>query len=548
MKPIRFPFLFALFLASVGASPDSAQAPDFSAACADDPKLCADAAALAVKVDSLAAEKPGPGNREIFTLNGDLIQIEHGIDAVAVERAGKTCELPRLSDCSDRNRRELYAPLKSLREKVRALSIAELPKELAVLSAEFLEQEERVDRLILEVKAAEQAGPQREEFLAKLQSINEDATKLWERVREASFNVDRIGEPIKSTKDKELTPAGNLTQKVVNPLQERLAALRDRLKAIQNALSPEPSEKERITRVDPRGVQDRLKNKGLDQDVFERRTAQDTPPAGPFTSEGSPASDSPARVNLTVTPATLLDSRAPPSITKPALEGSFPLNTGLIEIEDGRKIDENGTPAENTRIALLKKLRLTKTVGDPQGRAKYVFLQTGGTCALASQAQMYAEAHGIEPTPETMKALEDEFFARASKTRQFTGNSASPMQQRGTAIVGGGGGTTDEYLGNFLDTPVKKHYLATPEALFQAVKNGKMVMVTVNAGKLWNDETYIAGGNAIVITGAEVNKMTGGLLGYFINDTGRNKGGRFVSAKQFLSAWQMRGSVFVEPL
>jgi len=68
--------------------------------------------------------------------------------------------------------------------------------------------------------------------------------------------------------------------------------------------------------------------------------------------------------------------------------------------------------------------------------------------------------------------------------------------------------------------------------------------------KIWNDPKRKNGSHVVVITGAELGR-NGELLGYYINDTGTNDAGRFVTAKQFLDAWHAYAkniSTFIEVL
>ena len=51
----------------------------------------------------------------------------------------------------------------------------------------------------------------------------------------------------------------------------------------------------------------------------------------------------------------------------------------------------------------------------------------------------------------------------------------------------------------------------------------------------------------MVVTGAEVKKADGTVLGFYINDTGTNEGGRFIPRRQFLKAWGGNGRVLLEP-
>ncbi len=560
MKSPPFKALLPLLLALIAAAPPAPQLPpDFRAMCPYEAKLCADYDALKTELDAAAGQTLN--GDQLAKLNGELIGIVRRTDAVVYDQVGKW-KLDGIREIQG----SIFGGLYVLRHKVNDLSLASAPAEATRLYGRLLSEEQRADKLIGDLQGSMLSAESLSGLAQSLDALNGEATGTWQEVRTFAFNADRMGYPIESTVKRELSPAGKLIDTHVNSLQERVANLRDRLAKIRQATgsspSPQAAGEAAAAREASAKVGARLKAGGLDRDLFEHRAAEEAPVSGasPATA-GKPGFD-PNRVNLTVSPKMLLDNRPPPEIAKPTtplpprtfwqrMTGASPLYGGGVFTDrdaagEKHTIAMDAFPAETERIANLRDAGRTTTVGDPGGRAQYVFRQTGGTCALASQAQMYAEAHGIKPTRANMRKLEDELFARASNTNQFTGNSADPGQ-RGTQGGFGGGGTQDQYLGNMLDTPVKKHYLAKQDELLTAVSRGKMVMVSANAGMLWNDERHKNGGHAIVITGAEVDQA-GGLLGYYINDTGTGEGARFVSAKQFLPAWENRGSVFIEPL
>ena len=75
-----------------------------------------------------------------------------------------------------------------------------------------------------------------------------------------------------------------------------------------------------------------------------------------------------------------------------------------------------------------------------------------------------------------------------------------------------------------------------------------MVIASVDARWLWNQKGPNVMGHAIVITGAEVNRLNGETLGYYINDSGvrRDGAGRFVPLAQFRLAWYAHTRSFAE--
>jgi hypothetical protein len=210
-----------------------------------------------------------------------------------------------------------------------------------------------------------------------------------------------------------------------------------------------------------------------------------------------------------------------------------PFNTG----RKGR----DSEPAETAAVEALRRAGQTSTVGDPVRRARLVYHQNGETCALAVQAEVLAELHGLDPGSKGMRALEDKLYEEAVRKGYFEGDVADPRTRWK------GGTTPNQYMGSLLGVPVRRTALASPEQLDAAVKTGKMLIVNGNTGTLWNDPKFANGGHAFVVTGAEVRRDTGEVLGYYINDTGTNEGGRFVARGQFMKAWQANGRLLLEP-
>ena len=275
--------------------------------------------------------------------------------------------------------------------------------------------------------------------------------------------------------------------------------------------------------------------KDMLKDPFSKVPAQ---PAGAEAGGGavddgkSPKAPAPAPAPLPAVapkPSSLLAMRRLPE--PPAVLKTF-------TFQSGGKADSESK--ESKRIASLKNYKLTRTIGDPGGRAALVFHQTGETCGIAAQVMVLEEAGAVAHDAKSRKQAEDELYARAAELDLFSGNSADPNRRFK-------GGTPGAHMGALLDMPATRHFAATKEELFAAVSKGRMVIVSANTGKLWNNPKFAHGGHVVVITGAEVGRVDGELLGYYINDTGTDVGGRFITAKQFHGAWESHGGVFIEP-
>ncbi|OGR94360.1 MAG: hypothetical protein A2V88_17145 [Elusimicrobia bacterium RBG_16_66_12] len=72
---------------------------------------------------------------------------------------------------------------------------------------------------------------------------------------------------------------------------------------------------------------------------------------------------------------------------------------------------------------------------------------------------------------------------------------------------------------------------------------GSLVEAGVDARFLWDEKSERLLGHSILVTGAEVSKMSGDTLGFYINDSGTDPpgAGRFVPAALFRQAWEGLG-------
>ena len=112
-------------------------------------------------------------------------------------------------------------------------------------------------------------------------------------------------------------------------------------------------------------------------------------------------------------------------------------------------------------------------------------------------------------------------------------------------------GTPEAYTADLLvdrGLIVTKQSKAPLETLDAAVRRGGMIIASVDARGLWNVKGTKILGHAIVITGAEINRLDGKTLGYYINDSGSLKlgAGRFIPIEQFRKAWDPHTKSFAE--
>jgi hypothetical protein len=199
--------------------------------------------------------------------------------------------------------------------------------------------------------------------------------------------------------------------------------------------------------------------------------------------------------------------------------------------------------AADAQADVLRKSGLTQVVGDPGRRAKLAYPQNSpDTCGLVAEQEVL-RAYGRIPATDPAKqqqALRDEV------TEAGLFNSGTPADLSGALLE-------RHYL------PTKTVYQADIAALNQAVMTGDFIIASVDARPLWNlrkafdpsigfDNTHTLAHN-ILITGALTSKVDGGIVGYYINDSGVwSNNAYFVPAAIFTQAWNGDSRTFVQVL
>lgn len=182
----------------------------------------------------------------------------------------------------------------------------------------------------------------------------------------------------------------------------------------------------------------------------------------------------------------------------------------------------------------LRRLGFTSTLGDPSGRAPLLHPQKGAdTCAIVAQQQILM-AHGLIPKTDPFK--HEALLAQEAKDRGFyLSDAGTPRAYQADLLVDRG-------------LIVVKQVAAPIATLDAAVRRGGMIIASVDARHLWGVKSPKTLGHAIVITGAEVGRLDGRTLGYYINDSGVRSGGagRFVPIEQFKKAWNSYTKSFSE--
>ncbi|MDE1977326.1 MAG: hypothetical protein KGI84_08735, partial [Elusimicrobia bacterium] len=201
-------------------------------------------------------------------------------------------------------------------------------------------------------------------------------------------------------------------------------------------------------------------------------------------------------------------------------------------------------PRETRLIRREHAARLSYTVGLPREAGRFVHEQIGEDCGIVAQQEVLE----IEGRVFASHPLRTEKALVAAARRQ----GLLPLS---------GDGVIPNYTGDLLQAagvPVAKHYHSFGDSwapinaeLDAALKRGHLVIVGLDAGVLWNNVFYLDGAHAVLVTGAEVSRLSGQIIGYYINDSGDSPalGGRLVSAAQFHKAFDsLVGGSFIEVL
>lgn len=189
-------------------------------------------------------------------------------------------------------------------------------------------------------------------------------------------------------------------------------------------------------------------------------------------------------------------------------------------------------PDPMKRADALRRSGLTRTLGDPGGRAAFVHAQSGPmACAIVVQQQILL-ALGLLPKDDPI--AQETALTREAARRGFFDE-----------------GTPDAYNGELLierGLLVSKQSGVELEVLDAAVRRGGMVIANVDARPLWDQRSNAPVGHTVLVTGAEVERFgEGKTLGYYINDSAPPVGaGRFVPVETFRAAWDGLYRTFAE--
>lgn len=241
---------------------------------------------------------------------------------------------------------------------------------------------------------------------------------------------------------------------------------------------------------------------------------------------------------------------------------------------------------EEQRLEKMRRQGKTRTLGDPARLARLLHAQSGNTCAIVAQEQWlkamghlgvsedslyrlsmtkgyYAAEIACEPPLDPADKCRVVYDAAADRyfQRQLDDPNGilypSPSDLEG--LMRRNGGTFSNHYGklladvaniqtkNDLPAPGLQYFLHRGTILKQhretlegVIGQGQLAMVTVDAGTLWRDKIRRNSLHAVLVTGLEVDKGNGKVLGYYINDSGDvpPRAGRLVPKAEFERAWK----------
>lgn len=437
-----------------------------------------------------------------------------------------------------------FYALRATASGINRLSLEAVPLDLKDVGSALTEIEARAKALDAEVRAAALNPETRAAFARRLNALNEEGTRAWNHLHSATLVIDDIGAAAEGTPPAkrggdikyERTAAGGFHQSA-NPLQTRVSALASLLREVDHLLHGE-----RIAGEETRSKALQSRMAALLANPFTSAAAADACAKAGCAGDGTSAAlasktaggGAPASALAPAKPRTLLDLRPVPAPDSERETGPLPA------VFAGRR-GRDSAKADTQKVNALRAAGKTRTVGAPEERAKFVYRQEGATCGIAAQVQVLADAGLVPHDPKALRAKEDELYARAIALGYYEGSPADPNRRQN-------GGNPGQFIGNLLDRPMRKTFAATEQELFAAASSGRIVLASFSTEHLWNDRRFRGQGHIVAITGVEVDRASGEPLGYYINDTGTNEGGRFVAARQFLKAWRNRGRTIFEPL
>lgn len=474
-----------------------------------DRKLCAETTALVADIRALslrlqAAPCPAPGLAELDKLSRRYGELDDRLHDLHFGRLMKLTPQLRADD--------INGELVYMRPYLMTLAEATLRPRLD-------QQDKDLDVLEKRTAAAESTFVL-DEKLRRAKVLGEAGAMIFARLKEQSLSISYLGDPT----DKRDTRIAPLRARA-NGIARRLAALQTRLQGIETSLSQPPS-----PFFDFSGI-------GLTGDLAVPRQLL----GGKMTSKRlkTMGSTNPFGLSPLASDQEAVDlfgprQLDPVKVKKELRETSKPTlyKSPKTVQADAREDAPEWEPEFSAYQRLRRRAGRNQTAGDPAGRAKLAYKQgANDTCAIAAQVQILIH-YKVFPAGDPY-AVERRLKEEARSKGLFKD------------------GTAQAFNGDLLllhGLAITKHAKAGDEELLRAARQGKMLIVSMDAGLLWDMPEHVGSGHAVLVTGAELSRDGRKAYGYYINDSGNiaRGRGRFIPIDLFLEAWHKRGSLFIE--
>lgn len=179
-------------------------------------------------------------------------------------------------------------------------------------------------------------------------------------------------------------------------------------------------------------------------------------------------------------------------------------------------------------------------IGGPVGGATLGNPTKGGAiCAQAATGRVGGSTQqsfqncGVESSRQIILAS----GGNVSENSLLTVSMAAGYADQDTSNPSNSGGTSPSGRSDILKANGVANHTEAPsqENLLQAVAEGRGVITSHDAGKLWNNPAFNGSGHAVLVTGVQFD-ATGKPSNVIINDTGQGQCSNSVPAKQFMNS------------
>jgi len=192
------------------------------------------------------------------------------------------------------------------------------------------------------------------------------------------------------------------------------------------------------------------------------------------------------------------------------------MHGGLIAL--GSFNVEIGGPAAGATLGSSTKANTTCTQA-ATGRASGSIQQSFNNCGVESSRQIIM-ASG--------RNISEASLLSQSIANGDADNNANPTQRGGTSPSGRSNILTNNGVANHTET-------ASRQNIMQAVAEGRGVITSHDAGRLWGNPAFNGSGHAVLVTGVQFD-ANGNPVNVIINDTGQGICSNSVAAPQFFGS------------